>query len=306
VPSIEVLRNVTAQGFRAVPWLPWHRPLRRRFNRLFLRLGAPATAVAPLQEQLRITVDLRASSQRDVLYLGRYDEELLACCQRLLSPGCTVLDVGANVGLTSLPLGRYAEQLGGHVHAFEPVPSNLERLRANIALNRLEASVTVWPIGLSSEPGTARISLREDFDAGGTTGNAAIVIDESDARFALQTIELRPLDALLEDPAFARIDFIKVDIEGHEDFFLAGAQRALAQHRPCLLMEVNKPYYARRGVDLDERVKALAPGYRALRSEGGAYRRWAMCGSLSECQRLDNVFLAPAERADEVARKLNA
>jgi FkbM family methyltransferase len=305
VHPIEALRSVTAQGFRAFPWLPWHRPFRRRFNRLFLRLGAPATAVAPLQGKLRITVDLRANSQRDVLYLGSYDAELLACCERLLPPFCTVLDVGANVGLTSLPLARFAGERGGHVPAFEPVPSNLSRLRENIALNGLEELITIWPFGLSAEAGTANISLREDFDAGGTTGNAAIVIDASDARFAVQPIELRALDSLLDEAALSRIDFIKVDIEGHEDFFLAGAQRALAQHAPVVLMEVNKPYYARRGVDLNERVATLAPAYRVLRSERAAYRKWRACDDLAECQRLDNVFLVPAVRFDEVRQKLN-
>lgn len=259
-----------------------------------------------MQHGLRIAIDLRAKSQLDVFYLGSYDETLVERCTRLLPSGCLVLDVGANVGLTSLPLAHAASALGGHVHAFEPVRRNLERLRSNIALNKLDELITVWPFGLSSATGEAQISLREDFGLGGTTGNAAIVIDQTDHRFDVETIPLRTLDELVADGSLTRVDFAKVDIEGHEDYFLKGAQQTLASLRPIIMMEINKPYYARRGVDLDVELAGLLRGYKVLRSERAEYRQWSEMRSVSECQRLDNVFVVPEERALEITNTLNA
>jgi hypothetical protein len=74
--------------------------------------------------------------------------------------------------------------------------------------------------------------LREDFSRGATTGNAALVIDLDDDRFPSLTVELDTLDSLASGLELDRIDVMKVDIEGHEDFFLRGARNTIAQARP--------------------------------------------------------------------------
>lgn len=52
----------------------------------------------------------------------------------LAQPGNLVFDVGANVGVWSL----LAAKRGARVHAFEPVPALVERLRRHAQLNDLE------------------------------------------------------------------------------------------------------------------------------------------------------------------------
>ena len=42
---------------------------------------------------------------------------------------------------------------------------------------------------------------------------------------------------------------VKIDIEGHEDFFFRGAEKTLRDSRPTVLMEVNIAFYKARGVD---------------------------------------------------------
>ncbi len=193
---------------------------------------------------------------------------------------------------------------GGVLHAFEPVNNNRARLNDNVQLNDLQEVITIWPVGLSSCDGTAAISLREDFEQGGTTGNASLVMTATE-QFATETIALRTLDNMLSEMACARIDLIKVDIEGHEDHFLAGARKTLETLRPIVMMEINKPYYARRGVDLDQALPPLLNGFDVLRSEEGRYQRWMPMGSVTECQRLDNVFVVPKERATAALSILN-
>lgn len=96
-----------------------------------------------------------------------------------------------------------------------------------------------------------------------------------------------------------KVDIIKIDIEGHEDFFLRGAQTTVETLRPAILMEVNKPYYRARGVELDRLfLPLIPPNYSLFRQNRN---QWIPYSSFDECQELDNVFLIPRERL-ELAR----
>ena len=66
-------------------------------------------------------------------------------------------------------------------------------------------------------------------------------------------IDLKKFDDIWSDIGSDNesIDLIKIDIEGHEDFFLRGGINLIKEHRPIMLMEVAKPYYESRGVDLE-------------------------------------------------------
>lgn len=142
-----------------------------------------------------------------------------------------VWDVGANIGIYSVLLAAAAPD--GHVVAFEPVPDSHRRLLANLAKNDV-VNVTVNQIALSSKEGTAVMSVHED--AHGC--DQISVTDEEDgaARIAIETTtgDLYVERAGLGDP-----DVIKVDIEGHEPEFLAGAWGLVARRKPLLMMEVN-------------------------------------------------------------------
>ena len=50
-----------------------------------------------------------------------------------------------------------------------------------------------------------------------------------------------------------------MDIEGHEDYYLKGAQQTLEKYRPTILMEVAKPYYEVRNINLDDTFFPLIP-----------------------------------------------
>ena len=300
------LRGVLAAALRSAPWLPSHRSVSRKLNRAWLARGAEPLVQAPMELGHRLWVDLRTSSQFHAYYSGRYDSPFLSRLIRLFEPHSCMLDVGANVGFYTVPLAHAARRVQGTLHAFEPLPANCDRLEKNLELNQLGPELTLWRCGLSNEQRTARLTLREDFDAGADTGNAAIVIGaEADRNFAQVDIELRTLDDFCEEQALTRLDLVKADIEGHEDLLLEGGQRSLRRWRPVLFLEVNKQYYCWRGVSLAERLAALLPDdYLTLKSEQGKGERWHEIPNVDACERLDNVFIVPRERADHVLRQL--
>lgn len=309
--AIDGARGLLASGLRAMPWLPSHKSISRRLNAVWLSRGGRPLVQAPMRLGYRMWVDLRTRSQFHAYYSGSYDDAFVTRLIRLIEPSSCVLDVGANVGFYTVALAQASRRLGGALHAFEPLPANYDRLTRNLELNNLEldgvgAALKVWRIGLSNEARTARITLREDFNAGADTGNASIVIsDSADAQFSQVDVELRTLDQFCSDEAVGRIDLVKADIEGHEDLLLEGGQKSFEKWRPILFMEVNKQYYQWRGVSLAARLAELLPeGYVTLKSRAGRGRSWHQIPNVDACEHLDNVFIVPRERLDLVLAQL--
>ena len=88
----------------------------------------PVEHVTPAGVRLRL--DLDDWVQRTIYY-DAWEVPELRLVRALVRPGDVMLDVGANIGLFALTAAR----AGAAAHAFEPVPANVEALRANAALN---------------------------------------------------------------------------------------------------------------------------------------------------------------------------
>ena len=114
---------------------------------------------------------------------GLYDDEFIEIIRRLAQLGGNVLDVGSNIGFYGIRIAR-ALSKRQTIFCFEPLAANFARLQENIDLNCVTSKIKAFNFGLSDREGTADITLREDFRAGSSTGNAAISISpEADQEF---------------------------------------------------------------------------------------------------------------------------
>jgi FkbM family methyltransferase len=66
------------------------------------------------------------------MWAGAYEPELVSLLKTTLKASMTVFDLGANIGYFSVIAAALVGE-NGHVHAFEPMPHNLDRLRRNLA-----------------------------------------------------------------------------------------------------------------------------------------------------------------------------
>lgn len=138
-----------------------------------------------------------------------YNREEIDFLKAGLPAGGTFVDIGANVGLYSVALGNHLKP-AGKVVSIEPNPVCVGRLRANLAFNDLPAS-GVFPVAAGDEPGRGHLIVDRD-----DLAIARTVRDASGGDF-----EIRTLVSILDQAGVARIDALKIDVEGFEMAALA-------------------------------------------------------------------------------------
>ena len=186
----------------------------------------------------RLQLHLGNDLSRQIYIAGCIDPNEFAFLDRYLQPGMTFFDAGANEGVYTI---FAAKRVGsaGTVSAFEPSPREFERLRSNLDLNGLNLpNMRLFPLALADRSGRAELTIAEDEHAGqNTLGDFA---NESVAAAEKHMVDLRRLDDLVAEQPPARIDFVKLDVEGAELLVLQGAASTLQRYRPLVLFEVSE------------------------------------------------------------------
>lgn len=169
----------------------------------------------------RIDLYLRARRAR-----RRGDPEI-ALLPRLIARSRRVIDIGANRGVYTWWLSRLARE----VESFEPNPRLADWLAAAAVHN-----VTVHQVALSDHTGTAELFVPKHHKRG--LNHPAGRLGVPDESFAGTRYATRL--ARLDEYAFQEVDFIKIDVEGHEEAVLAGGWETLSEWRPLLLVELEE------------------------------------------------------------------
>ena len=181
--------------------------------------------------------------------------------------GWVCWDLGAHFGIYSVGLARRVGPTG-EVAAFEPNPSNCDRLRRHARLNRLPW-LKIYQAAVSDQEGQAEFFT---YGVADSTG-AHLPYDEGEAGqrdpHAITVRTLR-LDDLVARAEVQPPRFIKIDIEGHAHRALAGMAATLARHRPILLVALHSE------LETTGVLAALEPlGYDFRPIEPGAQAPWA-------------------------------
>lgn len=151
--------------------------------------------------------------------------------RQVVHNGDTVLDIGANFGVfTKL----FSQLVGpqGSVIAFEPVPQTFRTLAAGIRRYH-RSNVQAINKAVSDHVGMVLMVVPPYEESQGDNLYQASIVNspESPKSFSIGAVTIDSLQ-------LSRVDFIKIDVEGHELEVLHGSRQTLEKHHPTLMVEV--------------------------------------------------------------------
>ncbi len=199
-------------------------PLRFRGKKRLLSRLVPKAGIRTAHVfGVPVELDLADVIQRE-MYLGCFEPHETRVVSRLLRPGMTFVDAGANAGwFTFLAASRVGPT--GRVLAVEPDPVLAEKLRVAV-----RPHIKVFGCALGRAAGTLTLSIPPPGNRSPTL--APVAGWESVA------VPVRTLDELLDVERVGTVDLLKLDVEGAEAEILAGAARTLP-HVRAVLCEFN-------------------------------------------------------------------
>jgi len=164
--------------------------------------------------------------------------------------GDVVIDAGGCYGDTAL---YFADEVGatGKVYTFECIPSSIEIMKKNLALNEThQKRIEIVPYALWDSSGQTLYC--KDAGPGSRVGFERQAVDD----FAVQTL---CIDDFADKYNVTKIDFIKMDIEGAELPALKGAVKVLRKYKPKLAIAIYHRFSD--FTDIFEFISSLNLGY---------------------------------------------
>jgi FkbM family methyltransferase len=165
-----------------------------------------------------LPLDLRNFVDR-MIYLGTFEPLNTHRFRKLLRPGMTVVDVGANIGYFSLLAARLVGP-AGKVVALEPHPLNFAILEQAKIANAI-GCLTPLRLGLGDASGDGHIGM---FDQEKYPNRTASMVGAGEGH---PSVPMLTLDALVEREGIPHIDLLKIDVDGFETRIIAGARKSL-------------------------------------------------------------------------------
>lgn len=177
---------------------------------------------------------------RMVFIRGNFDRNIMQAAVEFLGTsttfptrGTTFLDVGANIGTTTVDALMHFDF--SDAVCFEPYSRNFRLLRMNLLLNDLEHRTSVFQMALSNRDGDAVLNRSPENFGDTRLGGVQNIPPKLGSN--VETTQCARLDSLIDQGAFSleRVGLIWMDTQGHEGFVMEGAAGAMKAGIPVVL-----------------------------------------------------------------------
>ncbi|MFZ1964668.1 MAG: FkbM family methyltransferase [Roseiarcus sp.] len=258
--------------------------------------GRPVSAASAPQGTLEVRLrdgmtiaapaTLSAITSYVLLEQEQWFEKEIDLLRGFLRPGMNAVDIGANLGLYSLPMARLVGP-GGRVFAYEPGTEARQLLERSRALNGVD-NLEIVGAAVSDREREGRLAF-----AASSELRALATADDG------EPVHITSLDVESGARAWPSIDFVKIDAEGEEERIIAGGRTFFAEHSPLTMFEIKA------GDKVNERLLELFPtlGYRVFRLLPGA----PILVPQDASQPMDgyelNLFAAKPDRVSALSRQ---
>jgi FkbM family methyltransferase len=168
--------------------------------------------------------------------MNMYEKEFSYFLKILPDDGI-ILDIGANIGITTVPLARHTKK--NLVYAFEPIPNNLSALKRVINFHKVK-NVKIFDTALGDENGSLQMVL-PIINNNKMQGLSHVVEDNNNSEWnkgMFFHVTVKRLDDINELQTADKISAIKIDVEGFEYYVLKGGVDLLLKHKPMIYCEL--------------------------------------------------------------------
>ncbi|MEP6714099.1 MAG: FkbM family methyltransferase [Terriglobia bacterium] len=179
------------------------------------------------------TVYFRPSSDIWPIWVseGIYEQRILALMLGVIRPGTWYFDVGANIGLMSVPVLHMVRE--ANVASFEPSRNSRTYLNQTWASSPYRDRWKLIEKAVSDAPGHVEFNL----SAAAHAGYDGLKPTSRTASVATDTVEATTLDVEWIELGRPAVSCLKMDVEGAEIQALRGAQELIATTRPYIFLE---------------------------------------------------------------------
>ncbi len=159
-----------------------------------------------------------------------FEPKMVKLFQTLIKADDLVIDVGANIGCTSILFGELADR----VISFEPSPTTFNLLQRNVKQSGL-VNIKLHNFALGSSRSMSEITYASSNRSGGFISNKTNI----STGHITEKIEIEKLDEIINILNISKIDFIKIDVEGFEKEVIEGAKNTINKFKPIIVLELN-------------------------------------------------------------------
>ena len=169
--------------------------------------------------------------QQQLFWYGHYEQELGALIKKILKPGDIFLDIGANIGYFSLLAAKHEPT--ARIISFEPVSTVFKMLEENISRNDAK-NVEALNAGVGEKKEEREIYLSGEDNIGMSSFQKPGNYSGKTERVKVITV-----DEWFKSSGLAKVDLIKLDVEGSELAAVKGMTMTLQNFKPPVIIEIN-------------------------------------------------------------------
>lgn len=193
-------------------------------------------------------IDLSEGLDLSLFLFGNFQSHVSKNKYLNLEENAVIFDIGANVGVMTLQFSQMVPK--GKVYAFEPTHYAYKKLTKNVSLNPqlAERIQTIQTFVTSPEKKDETIIAYSSWKIDGSRAEKQHPI-HGGTNMSTEGVGAITLDDFCEKENIQRIDFVKIDTDGHEPDVFAGAKNTVSKFRPKIIFEIGLYVMKERGIE---------------------------------------------------------
>lgn len=168
----------------------------------------------------------------------RLIEPEILILNQFLNESDVVFDVGANVGQYTFEFESYVNSR--NVFSFEPIRASFLRLK------RLFSDCNINEIALSDRIGFSEFKIpiinSVEFMTRGSLNTSFVETGENDS--IMSEVKVDTLDNFCVEKSIKQLNFLKIDVEGHEFEVIKGGKESILKYFPTMLVEIEQRHHS--------------------------------------------------------------